>query len=267
MRYSNLHTHTIFSDGRYTPEENVLEAVKRNMTSIGFSDHSYTDFDLRFGIRPQNTAAYAREIRRLQKKYRDELEIYLGLELDGFSKLENRELYDYIIGDCHYIKIDNEYFTVDDSREEQQQVIDRYFDKDAMKYARAYFDVYTEKTIQHKPDILGHFDLVAKFDLMDENSNVYKIIASQALAECLKVTPFIELNTGPVCRRVRKVPYPTVFILKEILRRKGKIVLSSDSHEIENMTFWFDEAVSLLKSIGFKSIVQMKNNKFEETGL
>ena len=99
MRYSNLHTHTIFSDGRYTPEENVLEAVKRNMTSIGFSDHSYTDFDLRFGIRPQNTAAYVREIRRLQKKYKDELEIYLGIELDGFSKLENRELYDYIFID------------------------------------------------------------------------------------------------------------------------------------------------------------------------
>lgn len=267
MRYSNMHTHTVFSDGRYTPEENVLEAIKRNMVSIGFSDHSYTEFDLRFGIRPQNTAAYVREIRRLQKKYKDELEIYLGIELDGFSKLENRELYDYIIGDCHYIKIGDEYFTVDDSRAEQQEVIDKYFGRNPLGYAKAYFDIYTEKTIQNKPDILGHFDLVAKFDLMDEKSAAYKKMAAEALEECLKITPFIEVNTGPICRRVRKVPYPTEFILKEILARGGKVLLSSDSHETENMEFYFDETVELFKSVGFKSIVQFAEGGFKEIGI
>lgn len=264
MRYSNIHTHTVFSDGRYTPEENVLEAIKRNMISIGFSDHSYTEFDLRFGIRPQNTAAYVREIRRLQKKYKDELEIYLGLELDGFSKLENRELYDYIIGDCHYIKIGDEYFTVDDSGQEQQQVIDRYFGGNPLGYAKAYFDVYTQKTIENKPDILGHFDLVAKFGLMDEESSAYRNMAAEALISCLEITPFIEVNTGPVCRRVRKVPYPTEFILKEILARGGKVLLSSDSHETENMEFYFDETVELFKSVGFKSIVQLHKGGFGE---
>lgn len=267
MKHSNIHTHTVFSDGRYTPEENVLEAIKRNMVSIGFSDHSYTEFDLRFGIRPVNTTAYIREIRRLQHKYKDQIEIYLGLELDGFSKLENRELYDYIIGDCHYIKIGDEYFTVDDSRAEQQEVIDKYFGGNPLGYAKAYFDIYTEKTIQNKPDVLGHFDLAAKFDLVDEESAAYRKMATEALVECLKITPFIEVNTGPICRRVRKVPYPTEFILKEILARGGKVLLSSDSHETENMEFYFDETVELLKSVGFKSIVQLKGGSFAEVGI
>ena len=267
MRHSNMHTHTVFSDGRYTPEENVLEAIKRNMVSIGFSDHSHTDFDLRFGIRPVNTNAYIREIRRLQKKYENEIEVYLGIELDGFSRLENRGLYDYVIGDCHYINIDGKYFTVDDSAEEQKEAMDRYFGGSALAYSKAYFDTYVEKTLEVKPDILGHFDLNAKFSLVDETLPEYRNMVVQALTECLKVTPVVELNTGPVCRKVRKVPYPTVFILKEILNHNGKIILSSDSHETENMEFWFDESVELLKSVGFKSIVQFRNHNFEETGI
>ena len=35
MRHSNLHTHTVFSDGYYTVEETVLAAIDRNMISLG----------------------------------------------------------------------------------------------------------------------------------------------------------------------------------------------------------------------------------------
>ena len=45
MRYSDLHTHTVFSDGANTMEEMVRAAVERNFVSIGISDHSYTAFD------------------------------------------------------------------------------------------------------------------------------------------------------------------------------------------------------------------------------
>ena len=40
MRFSNLHTHSTFSDGKNTPEEIVLSAIEKNFLSIGFSDHS-----------------------------------------------------------------------------------------------------------------------------------------------------------------------------------------------------------------------------------
>ena len=35
------HIHSTFSDGANTPEEIVQEAINRQMTTIGFSDHSY----------------------------------------------------------------------------------------------------------------------------------------------------------------------------------------------------------------------------------
>ena len=42
MKYSNLHNHTTYSDGKFSVRENVEEALRIGMESIGFSDHSFT---------------------------------------------------------------------------------------------------------------------------------------------------------------------------------------------------------------------------------
>ena len=267
MGYSNLHTHTCFSDGKHTPEENVLSAIRKNMISLGFSDHSYTDFDLRYCMRPVAIPTYIREIRRLQEKYADQIELYLGLECDGFTQLENREFYDYIIGDCHYVKIGNDYFAVDESKAEQQETIQNHFSGDATAYARAYFDTYVDSILRVRPDILGHFDLLTKFSLFDESSPAYRKAALDALSASLQVTPLIEMNTGAMSRKAKDTPYPAPFLLKEILAQGGKIILNSDSHDKEHLDFYFNESVQLLKSIGYQSIVQLQGGKFVEVGI
>lgn len=39
MRFADLHLHTTFSDGSYTPQEIVKEAVKRGLSAIAIVDH------------------------------------------------------------------------------------------------------------------------------------------------------------------------------------------------------------------------------------
>ena len=267
MRYSNLHAHTIFSDGVHTPEENILSAIEKNMVSLGFSDHSFTSFDRRYCMRKVNIPAYIREIRRLQKKYEGQIEIYLGMELDGFSDIEDRELYDYLIGDCHYIRIGDRCFSVDHARAEQLEAISEHFGGNSIAYSRAYFDTYTACTKKVKPDILGHFDLCAKFGYIDETSTQYQRYAVEALLACLEVTPFIEMNTGAISRKIRTTPYPAVFLLKEILAHHGSIVLNSDSHNADHLDFYFDQSIELLKSVGFKSIAQLRGGSMTEVGI
>ena len=41
MRLSNYHTHTVYCDGRDTPEELVLEALRLGCPELGFSEHSW----------------------------------------------------------------------------------------------------------------------------------------------------------------------------------------------------------------------------------
>ena len=40
----NLHTHSLFCDGKNSLEEMVKEAITQDFTSIGFSSHAYTAF-------------------------------------------------------------------------------------------------------------------------------------------------------------------------------------------------------------------------------
>ena len=40
----NLHTHSLFCDGKNSLEDMVTEAINQGFTSIGFSSHAYTAF-------------------------------------------------------------------------------------------------------------------------------------------------------------------------------------------------------------------------------
>ena len=79
---SNLHTHSTFCDGKNTPEEIVISAINKGFASVGISGHGYTEFDLRYCVK--NVAEYQNEIKRLKEKYKNEIEIYLGVEEDSF---------------------------------------------------------------------------------------------------------------------------------------------------------------------------------------
>ena len=63
--------------------------------------------------------------------------------------------------------------------------------------------------------------------------------------------PFAEINTGAIARGLRTVPYPAEFILDEIKRLGGRIIVTSDCHFRDKLTTWFDEAEAHLLSKGF----------------
>ena len=267
MRYSNMHTHTDFSDGAHSPEETVKSAIASGMISLGISDHCYTYFDTSYCVQADRLEEYKKEIRRLQEAYKDEIEIYLGIELDGFARLPDRADYDYIIGDCHYVETPDGYRAIDLAKSDFESLVRDYFDGDAVKLAQSYYRSYAECVTAMRPELLGHIDLCTKYSLVDESDPRYIKAAKEALAAALEVCPFIELNTGAMSRGYRKEPYPAVFLIDEINKLGGQIVLSSDSHSKDTITYWFDESVELLRSRGVKSIAVYKNGKFQEIGI
>lgn len=88
---ANYHTHTSFCDGANTPEEIVLYAIDKGFSSLGFSGHGYTPFDLRYCM--QDTQGYIEEVTRLKAKYGNKIDIYCEVEEDAFSYV-NRENFD-----------------------------------------------------------------------------------------------------------------------------------------------------------------------------
>lgn len=267
MNYANLHTHSIYSDGAHTPREIIDQAISLGMTAIGISDHSYTFFDTRYCLAKEKNGQYINELRALKEEYKGKIDVLVGIELDGFSNGYERSDFDYIIGSCHYINFGGEYISVDSNIEGVRYGIEKYCGGDALEFARRYYNTYTELICSMRPDILGHIDLVAKLGAVDESSTEYRKMAISALYDALSVSPIIEMNTGAISRGYKALPYPASFMFEEIKARGGKIILSSDSHNKNTLTFHFNECLELLRANGFKSIVTYTDGAFREVGI
>ena len=100
----NLHTHTNLCDGKDSPEEMLLEAIDKGFGSIGFSGHSSMFHTITHGAPKGDPREYKREVFRLREKYKDQIEVFYGLEVDMYSGVELSD-YDYLIDTVHYLRI------------------------------------------------------------------------------------------------------------------------------------------------------------------
>lgn len=79
----NLHNHTTFSDGKYSPEDVVKAAIKAKLETIGISDH-YKTRKLKSGsVTPENIPEYLESIRALKEKYSRQIRVLAGIEIDS----------------------------------------------------------------------------------------------------------------------------------------------------------------------------------------
>jgi len=86
---ANYHTHTRrCGHARGTEEEYVHNAIIRGLKILGFSDHSPYIFPegyySHFRMKPDQLADYASVVTGLRDKYRKEIDIHLGVELEYY---------------------------------------------------------------------------------------------------------------------------------------------------------------------------------------
>lgn len=79
MNLKDVHNHTIWSDGENTIEEMVLNAIEKNVSVIGISDHFNTNKCKSVSI--NNLSKYLKEINVIKKKYKDKVEVLAGMEI------------------------------------------------------------------------------------------------------------------------------------------------------------------------------------------
>lgn len=258
---SNLHTHTTFSDGKNTPEEVVLAAIERGFVSIGFSDHSFTGFDTSYCI--SDNEGYISTINDLKEKYKNDIQIYLGIEEDAHAPLKHPH-YDYVIGSSHYCLVDGVYYPVDSL--EGFTKLQTIFSNDPSEMAEAYYNNFTTYILKYKPNIVGHFDLLTKYDELNTpyflgNEN-YNKIAEGYLNKIVSYGGIFEVNTGAISRGYRKTPYPANNLLRIIKENGASVILSADSHDANSIDCSFDDSKAILRDIGFTHAVCLYNGEF-----
>ena len=238
----DLHMHTVFSDGKNTAEEMVLEAIRRGLETVGISDHSSGD---PCGMKTEDIPAYKEEIRRLKKKYEKQIRVLCGLERDLLT--DDFSAYDYTIGSVHWLPMpDGRRVSIDWTPEKLREGAEKYFGGDMYALAEAYYAAAERVVEVTKCDIIGHFDLVTKFIEKDPAFDLhhprYIQAWKRAADRLLKTGKPFEVNTGAMSRGYRTSPYPSAEIRQYLLERGGRLLLSSDAHEKDFIAFGFDSA-------------------------
>ena len=256
MISSDFHIHTCYCDGKDSPENIILQAISLGMKKLGFSGHAHTPFDEDACMSLENTEKYKREISRLKREYQSKIKIFCGVEQDYFSDTDASS-YDFIIGSVHYVECGGEFLSVDDTPEILSRLIHKCND-DPYEVAAKYFALVSDVVNKTGANIIGHFDLLTKFNagnkFFDEHNQRYKNAARSALDALLKTGRPFEINTGAIAKGYKNFPYPSREILEYISAHNGRVILSSDAHKKENLMYEFPKYEALAKSLGLKVI-------------
>ena len=266
MVKTNFHTHSVFCDGRDTPEEMALAAIEKGFSALGFSGHSFFASDADFSMSEEKQRVYREEVLRVKEKYKDKIDIFLGIEQDSWSP-PLAYPYDYVIASVHNLRRDGVFCPIDHNADLMLKNLEAHFGGDQELYAEAYFAELVQLFDKiPAADVIGHVDLITKYDevLSIRRSARYFSMAKEAVRRLAKYGKPFEINTGAIGRGYRTVPYPAPELLSVIRGEGGRIVINSDCHHKDFLDCGFDLAVDLAKDCGFSSHLILTKNGWTE---
>ena len=268
MIKSNYHTHSTFCDGRDSIESIVESAIKKGFKYLGFSSHSYIEGDDSWTLKKEQLLDYVNEVLRVKEKYKNQISIFLGIEQDTYSKIYDYK-FDYVIGSMHSIEKDGKIYSVDLSPASFKSLLEEVYASDFDLLCKDYFE--QTKSIYNKTNanIIGHFDLITKFNevlnlTLPKN---YLKYAEDAILTIIKDVKIFEINTGGMAKGYKTIPYPSKEVLSLILKYGGSIMINSDCHNMDRLDYGLEGAIKLAKEVGFKEYTILTNNGFEAINL
>lgn len=264
MFSQNLHTHTVWDDGRDTAEEMILAARAAGLSSVGISLHAPMSYEAEWDAEEKDFPAIFEEMARLKQKYEKEIRVYLGIEWDPVSKVDPAP-FDYAIGSIHHLPIPG-LPTVDESAARTESFLSECFKGDSDAAAKLYFEQYALVAKEPKAAIVGHFDLLTKFDeqrhFFNPESPAYQKAAREAMEALVAADKIFEINTGAISRGYRTSPYPSRELLCQLRAMGGRVTISADAHMKEGIACAFDQAQQLARACGFTQAWVLDGKEF-----
>ncbi|GHU78478.1 hypothetical protein AGMMS49992_29180 [Clostridia bacterium] len=260
---SNAHTHCTWCDGADSAEDMIQAALALGFDSLGFSCHSP-------GECLHDEQGYKADIMELKNKYSDRISIFCALEQD-VSIHPRYTGYEYIIGSCHHLpKQDGAGYLDIMNGNLIADIIDQEFGGDGFAMAKAYYKYEANAMCRLRPDIVGHFDIIARHNkrlgFLDEENPQYKEAALEAFDYVLDTIGeyggMFEVNTSAFGCGERDVPYPAPFLLRHAAQRGARPIITTDCHFIKGLDAKFTETLQMLLEAGFKDMAVLTNRGF-----
>ncbi len=270
----NFHSHSHHCDGKESMEEYVKAAIEKKFKAFGFSAHSPLPFPNEWSLTPEAFKNYVQEARQLIEKYGNEIDLYLGLEIDyipGHSEdfagfMKNTPL-DYCIGSIHLVRHteSGKIWFIDGPIEGYINGVNEIFEGDYRAAVTAFYRQTIDMVNTQKPDVVGHIDKVKmhnKQRWFSTSEKWYQDLIDETLETVAESGSIVELNTRGVYSNKTDEYFPSTDIVKKCFDLKIPMMVNTDAHHPSQLDMHFNEGHKLLKEIGFKRV---KTPFFEET--
>jgi len=269
MNLFNLHTHSYFCDGKEEPEDYVKQAIELGFHTLGFSSHAPVPFENNFSLKEEKMDEYFSTIRTLGEKYKNKINILLSMEIDyipgitqAFAEFSKAGNLDYTIGGVHLVRnneIEKLWFIDGSKQETYDDGLQKLFNGHIRKGVEAYYSQIREMVATQKPDIIAHLDKIKmhnKNRYFSEEEGWYKDLVWKTLKYIASESNcIVEVNTRGLYKKRSDTFFPSPAILEQVHHLKIPVTLSSDAHQPQELDGYYDEALKLLKEIGFKELI------------
>ncbi len=196
---------------------------------------------------------YFTESRKLKEKYRHQVEILVGFEIESctgsaefVAQTIDRYKPDYLVGSVHHVSD----MMIDFSGEEYEKAVQYHGGYEALYCA--YFDQQFEMIEKFAPSVVGHFDLVRIYDANYADTLRIPSVSARVtrnLQAIQSLDLIIDYNLAGF-DKIGSEPYPTQSILREAVELGIAIVPGDDSHGVKMVGRHFDKGLQQLVDAG-----------------
>ncbi|AEI38843.1 histidinol-phosphatase HisJ [Paenibacillus mucilaginosus] len=240
-------------------EEYVVKGIEIGLTQLGLSDHMpllHVDPETYLpgmAMPMDELPRYVEEAFRLQQKYKDQIDIRVGLEgdyIEGWEKQIEEIIraypWDYVIGSVHFLGE----WDITDYRQ-----TDGWKERDAYAVYEQYYDAVVKACRTGFYDYIGHIDVIKRFGFKPDRNVEH--LENMALEAVKAANMAIELNASGLRMPVQEM-FPSRRMLEYALKLGIPVTLGSDAHQPERLAQYLDEASALLQDVGFTDLATFK---------
>lgn len=262
----DCHLHSVNSfDGQNTVKELCEEAIKKEINIITITDHMEAP-EISFGAKSQygdmikqisNSVA---DVMECQQIYNDKIKVLKGMELGEpmhNPKLTKKALgigeFDFILASVHNLKDEEDFYFLDYSECNVQELLKRYFNELLDTAQNADFDSlahltyplrYIVERTKKSPDLEPYRNII---------DDIFKTLISREKA--------LEINTSGLFKEIGTT-LPDINLIRRFKELGGKYVtIGSDAHTCIDLGKGIEQGIEIAKTCGFNHYTVFENRK------
>lgn len=266
MKLCDLHTHSNNSfDAKNSVDEMCKSAIDMGLFAIAITDHCEAPMikcgsDCEYGCFDTLIPKSIKDTLSAKQKYSDKIKVLCGVELgepmhdpDCTKRALAYGNYDFILASVHNLKDCEDFYYIDFSKVNINEILTLYFDELAETAAFEHFDSLAHLTYPLRYILASTGNIPDLTPYYEQIDNIFNILIRNNKA--------LEINVSGIFKEL-KTTLPDEALVKRFHDLGGKyITIGTDSHSIDFVGKGIEEGIAVAKRAGFTQYAIYENRQ------